>query len=63
MREKAEARFMGRFEKVPKRLVAQIALEKLTLLGDEGDQIIAAMLTGLTQMTLRDASENAKSVI
>lgn len=63
VREKAEARSTGRFDKAPKRFVAQIALEELASLRDEGDRIIAAMVTGLTQMTLPDASENAKSAI
>jgi hypothetical protein len=63
VREKAEVRSAGRFDKAPKRFVAQIALEELASLGDEGDRIIAAMVTGLTQMTLPDATEKAKSAI
>jgi hypothetical protein len=63
VREKAEARSTGRFDKAPKRFVAQIALEKLASLGSEGDRIIAAMVTGLTQIALPDASENAKLAI
>ncbi len=63
VREKAEARSAGRFDKAPKRFVAQIALEELQALGDEGDRTIAAMVTGLTQMSLPDASEHAKSAI
>jgi len=63
VREKAEARSAGRFDKAPKRFVAQIVLETLGVLGDEGDRIIAAIVTGLTQMPLPDASETAKSAI
>lgn len=63
VREKAEARSTGRFDKAPKRFVAQIALEELGALGNDGDRIIAAIVTGLTQISLPDASENAKSAI
>lgn len=63
IRNRAEARSTGRFDKAPKRFVAQIALEEFASLGDNGDRIMAAMVTGLTQMSLPDASETAKSAI
>lgn len=62
-RKLAEQRAAGRFEKAPKRFVAQIVLQDLSTMGDEGDRIIAAMVTSLLQLTLPDATETARSAI
>ena len=62
-RKLAEERASGRFEKAPKRFVAQIVLQDLGSMGDEGDRIIAAMVTSLHQMTFPDATEVARSAI
>ena len=62
-RKLAENRASGRFDKAPKRFVAQIVLQDIATMGAEGDRIIAAMVTSLLQMTFPDASETALSAV
>lgn len=62
-RKQADARAAGRFDKAPKRFVAQTILQDISALDAEGDRIIAAMVTSLVKMTLPEATETAKAAI
>lgn len=63
-RDRAEAKNVGsRFDKAPKRFVAQMVLEDLGASGHAGDCIIAAMVNGLTQMNLTGATDTAKIAV
>ena len=63
-RDRAEAKNAGsRFNKAPKRFVAQMIIEDLGTAGDAGDRVIAAMITGLTQLPLNGASETALAAV
>jgi len=63
-RARAEAKNAGsRFDKAPKRFVAQMVLEYLTAAGDAGDRVIATMVTGITQMPLAGATNTAKDAV
>ncbi|PTQ59426.1 hypothetical protein C8J26_3176 [Sphingomonas aurantiaca] len=63
-RDRAEAKNAGsRFDKAPKRFVAQMVIEDLGTAGDAGDRVIAAMITSLTQLPLIGASAAAQAAI
>ena len=62
-RKQAEERAAERFDRAPKRFVAQAILQDVGALGAEGDRMIAAMVTSLVQMALPDATETAKAAI
>jgi len=62
-RKQADTRAAGRFDRAPKRFVAQTILQDIGELGANGDRIIAAMITSLVQMTLPDATEAAQAAI
>lgn len=63
IRQRADERASGRFERAPKRFVAQSILRELGDMGAGGDRIVATMLTSLLQMSLPDASETAKAAV
>jgi len=63
-RLRAEEQNAGtRFDRAPKRFVAQMVLEDLSAAGDVGDRVMAAMITGLVQLPLSGATDSAKDAI
>ncbi|MBH9536451.1 hypothetical protein [Novosphingopyxis sp. YJ-S2-01] len=53
----------GKFDKAPKRFVVQELLSQTSQLDDKGDRVLASIITGLVNINLPDASDEAVTAI
>jgi len=65
LRAKVEQKYaqVGRYSKAPKRYIVREALDVLAEMGDDGDRIVAALITNIVALPLSNATSDASAAV